>query len=82
MQIKHPTKNGSPSKSIDVQAIRRDPPLYMSRTEAAAYLGISLRMLAYLLARRELKTIRIGDRRILRLHDLESFLEARAARRH
>jgi excisionase family DNA binding protein len=78
VQIEYPTKNGSPAKSIDVEAIRRDPPLCMSRAEAAAYLGISLRTLSDLLAKRVLKAVRIGDRRILRLRDLESFLEARA----
>ena len=47
--------------------------ILLSRTEAAAYLGISLRTLDSLLAARELASRRIGRRRLIERRVLEQF---------
>jgi excisionase family DNA binding protein len=47
--------------------------LLLSRTEAASYLGISLRSLDSLLAARELASRRIGRRRLIERRVLEQF---------
>jgi excisionase family DNA binding protein len=47
--------------------------LLFSRTEAAAYLGISLRSLDSLLATRELASRRIGRRRLIESRVLGQF---------
>jgi excisionase family DNA binding protein len=47
--------------------------ILLSRTEAAAYLGISLRSLDSLLAARELPSRRIGRRRLIEGRVLEQF---------
>lgn len=72
-----PAPKVSPTKRIDAEAIRRNPPQLLSRSEAAAFLNISLRTLSALLARRTIRVVKIGDRRILRLRDLEDFVEQR-----
>jgi excisionase family DNA binding protein len=48
--------------------------ILLSRTEAAAYLGISLRSLDSLLAVRELPSRRIGRRRLIERRILEQFV--------
>lgn len=58
----------------DIIALRRDPPFAMSRLEAAYVLGISLRLLADLIAKGKIRATRVGDRRIVRRTDLEAFL--------
>jgi len=47
----------------------------LSRREAAAYLGISIRFLCDLLSQRALAFIRIGGRTMLDRSDLDAFIE-------
>jgi excisionase family DNA binding protein len=48
----------------------------LSRREAAAYLGISIRFLCDLLSQRSVACIRIGGRTMLDRADLDAFVEA------
>lgn len=70
-------QNGSRVSPIDLESIRRNPPRLLNRREAAAYLGLSLRTLSDLLAKRAIRVVKIGGRRVLRLCDLEAFVEKR-----
>ena len=55
--------------------IRVSPPQILSVPEAARYIGISLRFMRSLIAERKIKVARIGGRVLLRLIDVESFIE-------
>jgi excisionase family DNA binding protein len=48
----------------------------LSRREAAAYLGISIRFLCDLLSQRSVACIRIGGRTMLDRSDLDAFIES------
>jgi excisionase family DNA binding protein len=48
-------------------------PVLISRREAAASLGLSLRTLDYLIARREIRVRRVGRRVLVSRHALEMF---------
>jgi excisionase family DNA binding protein len=48
-------------------------PLLLSKRNAAAALGISVRTLETLISVKELKTVRIGRRRLVPRHELEKF---------
>ncbi len=67
------------TNSINKYDIRSNPPLNQSVKEASLYLGISERKLRDVIARGEIKYARLGSRIILRLKDLNSFLEGLAA---
>ena len=70
-------QNGSRFKFSSERAefIRRDPPQNLSVPEGAAYIGISVRALWDLISSGKLKARRIGKRTILRLVDIQSFLD-------
>lgn len=68
------TKEASPL----IEAVRSNPPLNMSLTEAAWYLGFSKRKLRYEIAEGRIKAVRFGRRVILRLKDLEEALDRHA----
>jgi len=59
--------------------IRRNPPLNLTVPEGAVFLGLGVRTTWELICQRKLKAVRLGGRTILRLRDLEAFLEKRAA---
>jgi excisionase family DNA binding protein len=48
-------------------------PILLSKRDSAAALGISLRMLEMLIAVQELKSVRVGRRRLVPRHELEKF---------
>ena len=56
---------------------RANPPVFLTRQEAAFVSTLSLRKVASAIAAGDLRTIKIGDRRIVRRVDLESFMGAR-----
>jgi len=50
-----------------------EEPLLLSKRDSAAALGISLRTLEMLIAVRELKSVRVGRRRLIPRRELEKF---------
>lgn len=58
---------------------RTNPPMYLTRIEAAEVSTLGSRTISEAIARGHLKTVRIGDRRIVRLEDLRSFLDDKAS---
>ena len=56
---------------------RANPPVFLTRQEAAFVSTLSLRKVASAIASGELRTIKIGDRRIVRRVDLETYLGSR-----
>jgi excisionase family DNA binding protein len=64
----------SPTAEKSPTVDRANPPQNMSRKEAAIVACISLRKLQDLITKGKLRTIRVGDRRIVRLCDLNAFL--------
>lgn len=52
--------------------------LNMSVHEAASYLGVCERFVRELIAKRELRHVRLGKRIILRKIDLDAYLESKA----
>jgi excisionase family DNA binding protein len=53
-----------------------DKPLSVSINEAARLLSLSPRMIAVLLKRGELASVRIGRRRLITMEELERFADA------
>jgi excisionase family DNA binding protein len=66
-------------KSVIGSRIRRDPPVNMSVLEACFYVGISERKLRELIARGDIRYVRLGSRIILRKQDIDSWLEGMVA---
>jgi len=62
-------------KSVMGFLIRRDPPVNMSVLEACFYVGISERKLRELIARGDIRYVRLGSRILIRRIDLDQFLE-------
>lgn len=58
--------------------LRAAPPANMAVAEAAIYMGISERKLRELIAIRDIRSVRIGRRVILRRIDIDAFIETRA----
>lgn len=58
-------------------ALRSNPPNVMNVIEAATYIGISPRKLRDLIANREIRQVRIGTRCLLRLVDIDKYLESK-----
>jgi len=57
-------------------AIRTTPPICMSVMECAAYLGISPRKVRDLVTNRDLRSVRIGSRIIVKREWADDFLDA------
>ena len=53
---------------------RSNPPLYMTRGEAAMVSTLGLRGISEACARGNLRTVKIGGRRVIRREDLVAFL--------
>ena len=56
-------------------SIRSNQPKNLTVTEAAEYIGISERGLREKIALREIRVVRIGRRILLRLQDVEAWIE-------
>jgi len=56
--------------------------LLLSKHEAARMLGVSVRSLEHLIARKEIQTRRIGRRVLIGRSAVESFAEARSSDEH
>jgi len=55
--------------------VRTSPPAILNIREAAAYSTLSVRKLWDLIAKGELRAIRIGARTVIKLKDMDSMLE-------
>ena len=58
-------------------SIRSRPPQNLKVAECAEYIGISERYLRNLIAERKIKAVRIGSRVVLRLVDVDRFIESK-----
>lgn len=58
-------------------SIRANPPKVLNVPEASQYIGISQRNLRSLIAERKIKVARIGHRVLLRLIDVDRWLESK-----
>lgn len=61
--------------SLKSHLIRANPPKVLSVPEGATFLGISERNLRELIALRKIKSCRIGRRIVIRLQDIDAYLE-------
>ena len=61
--------------NTQISSIRSNPPRVLSVREASAYLSVSDRKLREEIALGTIKTARLGSRVLLRLQDLEDFIE-------
>ena len=55
------------------------PKVYFSVVEAAAYSGVSERLMRDLISRRDIRSIRIGRRIIVRACDIDQFMESKCS---
>ena len=70
--------NAVTGASVKNQTIdRSNPPLFMTRAEAALVSTLGVRGISEACARGTLRTVKVGGRRIIRLEDLESYLVSR-----
>ena len=60
----------------NTEHIRSNPPKNLNVPEAADYIGISQRYLRSLIAERKIRVVRIGHRVLLRLIDVDRWLES------
>jgi len=61
--------------SNEIELVRYNTPANLSVKEAATYLTLSERKLRDMLAKHEIKHVRLGSRIILRRIDLDSYME-------
>ena len=62
-------------KTIADNSIRTNPPKLLNVTEASTYIGVSQRTLRSWISERKIKVARIGGRVVLRLVDVDRFIE-------
>ena len=60
----------------NTEHVRSNPPKNLNVPEAADYIGISQRYLRSLIAERKIRVVRIGHRVLLRLIDVDRWLES------
>tara|TARA_R110002167_G_scaffold41776_1_gene127522 strand:- start:2601 stop:2837 length:237 start_codon:yes stop_codon:yes gene_type:complete len=65
------------TQSVVSSNIRSCPPRQFSVPEASEYIGISQRYLRNLIAERKIPCVRIGSRILLRLVDVDRWLESK-----
>jgi len=73
METSYKTKLQSIAKE---SSIRSNPPKNLYVPEAADYIGISERNLRNLIAERKIRVVRIGYRIVLRLIDVDRWMES------
>ena len=56
-------------------SLRTNPPKLLNVTEASTYIGVSQRTLRSWISGREIKVARLGGRVVLRLVDVDRFIE-------
>ena len=59
----------------DESSLRINPPKLLNVTEASTYIGVSQRTLRSWISERKIKVARIGGRVVLRLVDVDRFIE-------
>ena len=57
--------------------VRTNPPKQLNVNEAAAYIGVSPRTLRTWISERKISVARLGGRVVLRLVDVDRFIESR-----
>ena len=62
-------------KTIADNSIRNNPPKLLNVAEGAKYIGISERTLRSWISERKIRVARIGGRVVLRLVDVDRFIE-------
>ncbi len=62
-------------KRQTVESLRSNPPKLLNVPEASLYIGISQRYLRNLIAERKIPVVRIGARVVLRLKDIDSWVD-------
>ena len=62
----------------NTEHVRSNPPKNLNVPEAADYIGISQRYLRSLIAERKIRVVRIGHRVLLRLIDVDRWMESKA----
>ena len=55
--------------------LRNNPPKLLNVTEASTYIGVSQRTLRSYISERKIKVARLGGRVVLRLVDVDRFIE-------
>ena len=60
----------------DETSLRTNPPKVLNVPEASKYIGVSQRTLRSWIADRKIKVVRVGGRVLLRLVDIDRFLES------
>jgi len=65
------TSNGH---KLDVAALRHQPPVILNKQEAALVSAVSLRFITNEITKRRLRSVRVGDRRLIRREDLYAWL--------
>lgn len=73
-------RTDDPLDQATADAIRRNPPKYLSIAEAAAYLGVAPRTIREHIAARRLSHVRFGGRVILRTADIDQDMEKMVVR--
>ena len=64
---------------LSLNSIRSNPPRVLSVREASAYLSVLERKLREEIALGTIKAVRLGSRVLLRLQDIEGFMEVNAS---
>lgn len=59
----------------DESSLRTNPPKQLNVVEAATYIGVSQRTLRTWIAERKVRVARLGGRVVLRLVDVDRFIE-------
>ena len=62
-------------KTIADNSIRNNPPKLLNVTEASTYIGVSQRTLRSWISERKIRVCRLGGRVVLRLVDVDRFIE-------
>ena len=57
------------------RSLRTNPPKLLNVTEASTYIGVSQRTLRSWISERKIKVARLGGRVVLRLVDVDRFIE-------
>lgn len=69
------TNNSTTQTGLDVSSLRTNPPRQLNVGEAGKYIGVSERTVRTWIADRKIRVARLGGRIVLRLVDVDRFIE-------
>ena len=69
------TQSKKQQDTANDSSLRTNPPKLLNVTEASTYIGVSQRTLRSWISERKIKVARIGGRVVLRLVDVDRFIE-------